>query len=79
MMNLPPIGPLATSGAPLASTIMVLDVPVIVGAALVLGVLATVLCVAALRGLRRRKRRVAASSVRVPTASAACAALGAGR
>ncbi|HTD25511.1 MAG TPA: hypothetical protein VK649_00985 [Candidatus Elarobacter sp.] len=33
MTTLPPIGPLATAGAPLASTIVVIDVPLFVAAA----------------------------------------------
>jgi hypothetical protein len=79
MMNLPPIGPLATAGAPIASTIVVLDVPVVMAAALALGLLAAALCVGALRARRRRKRIGAGSPARVPQAAMPCAALGGGR
>jgi hypothetical protein len=61
MMNFPPFGPLPTAGAPLASTIVVVGAPVMMVLAVALGVLAGVLCVAALRG-RRARRRVATRS-----------------
>src|SRR5216110_1085431 len=61
MANLPPIGSLATATVPLASTIVVIGPPVLVAAGLALGVLATALCVRALRA-RRARRRMRAES-----------------
>ena len=61
MANLPPIGSLATATVPLASTIVVIGPPVLVAAGLALGVLATALCVRALRGRRARRRMLAES------------------
>src|SRR5207245_10611456 len=61
MANLPPIGSLATATVPLASTIVVIGPPVLVAAGLALGVLATALCVRALRALRARRRMRAES------------------
>jgi len=61
MTTLPLIGPLATAGAPIASTIMVIDAPVKVAAALALGVLTSLLCVGAL-GTRRARRPIRAGS-----------------
>ncbi len=79
MTTLPPIAPLATAGAPLASTIVVIDVPLFVAAALALGVLVTALAVGALSARRRRRRVGAGSAARAPQAAMPCAALGAGR
>ena len=53
MMNLPPLAPLATAGAPLGSTIVVVGAPLVFAGALLVGVLALVLCVDALRTRRR--------------------------
>src|SRR5438552_14119333 len=61
MGNLPPIGSLATATVPLGSTIVVIGPPVLVAAGLALGVLATALCVRALRA-RRARRRMRAES-----------------
>jgi len=79
MMNLPPLGPLATAGAPVQSTIVVIGPPALVVAALAIGLLAGVLCVAALRG-RRASRRVAASPpARTPQVSMPMASAGGAR
>jgi hypothetical protein len=66
MMNLPPSGPLGTAGAPLASTILVIGAPVVTAMVLALGVLAGVLCVAALRGRSARRRIAGRPRVRAP-------------
>src|SRR5437762_3376074 len=65
MMNLPPFGPLATAGAPLQSTIVVIGAPLVMAAALVLGIGVLVLCVVALRA-RGASRPAAASSCPSP-------------
>src|SRR5437762_13126538 len=61
MGNLPPIGSRAPATGPPASTIGVIGPPVLVAAGLALGVLATALCVRALRA-RRARRRMRAES-----------------
>jgi Flp pilus assembly protein protease CpaA len=66
MMNFPPSGPLATAGAPLASTIVVVGAPAVMALVLALAVLAGVLCVAALRGRRVRRRVVARPRAQAP-------------
>jgi hypothetical protein len=58
MMNLP-VAPMATAGAPVASTIVVVGAPLVFAVALGLGVLAVLLCVDALRAEARRERRTA--------------------
>jgi len=52
---------LAPAGVPLAYTIVVIDSQVVLAAALALGVLATALCIGALR-TRRARRRIRAAS-----------------
>ncbi len=79
MTTIPPIGPLATAGAPLASTIVVIDVPLFVAAALALGVLVIALSVGALSARRKRRRVGAGSLARAPQVAIPCAALGEGR
>jgi hypothetical protein len=69
MMNLPPLDPLATAGAPLASTIVVIGVPLVLAVALVSGLLLLILCAAVLRGRtahRRAPARPRPSVVQVP-------------
>jgi len=58
MMNLPPLAPLATAGAPLGSTIVVVGVPLVFAGALLVGVLAVVLWMDVLRTRRPRRRVV---------------------
>jgi hypothetical protein len=71
MMNLPPLAPLATAGAPLGSTIVVVGAPLVFAGALLVGVVALVLCVDALRA----RRRVASAGTRsVPAAMSYAAA-----
>jgi hypothetical protein len=79
MTTLPPMGPLATAGAPIASTIVVIDVPVIAAAAIALGVLTTVLCIGALRARRVRRRIRAESATPALQGAVPYAALGGGR
>jgi heme A synthase len=76
MNPIPPFGPVATAGAPLASTIVVIDVPLVVALVLILGVLATVLAVGTLHARRRRRRVSAGSLARGPQVAAPYAALG---
>jgi hypothetical protein len=59
MMNLPPLAPLATAGAPVSSTIVVVGAPLVFAGALLVGVLALVLCVDVLRTRRRAGTRIA--------------------
>jgi len=63
MINLPPLDPLATAGAPLASTIVVVGAPFVVFVALMVGVLGAVLGIAVARA-RPRRRRLRADSPR---------------
>ena len=79
MTTLPPFGPVATAGAPLAATIVVIDVPLVVALVLILGVLATVLAVGAVYARRRRGRARAGSLARAPQVAVLYAALGEGR
>ncbi len=79
MNPLPPFGPVATAGAPLASTVVVIDVPLVVALVLILGVLATVLAVGAVYARRRRGRARAGSPARAPQVAVPYAALGEGR
>ena len=69
MANLPPIGPLATASVPLVSTIVVIGPPLVLAAGFALGVLATALCVRALRARRARRRLRAALPARAPQAA----------
>ena len=78
MTTLPPFGPVATAGAPLAATIVVIDVPLVVALVVALGVLATSLAVGALYA-RRRRRRVTVRSARAPQVAVPYAAFGEGR
>jgi len=64
MMNLPPLDPLATAGAPLASTLIAIGAPLVVAVVLVSGLLALLLCAGALRA--RMTRRRAPARPRVP-------------
>ena len=75
MTTLPPSGPLATAGASLASTIVVIDASLLVAVALALGVLA----VGAFYAQRRRGRARVGSLARAPQVSVPYAALGEGR
>jgi hypothetical protein len=59
MMNLPPLDPLATAGAPLASTIVVIGAPLVVAVALVSGLFAVLLCAGALRAWTTHRRALA--------------------
>ena len=79
MTTLPPSGPLATAGASLASTIVVIDVPLVVALVVALGVLATSLAVGALYARRRRRRVTVRSAARAPQVAVPYAALGEGR
>ncbi len=79
MTTLPPSGPLATAGASLASTIVVIDGSLLVAVALALGALAAAFSVRALYARRRRGRARARSLARAPQAAVPYAALGEGR
>ena len=79
MTTLPPSGPLATAGASLASTIVVIDVSLLVSVALALGALAAGFSVGALYARRRRGRGRAGSLARAPQVAVPYAALGQGR
>jgi len=79
MTPLPPSGPLATGGASLASTIMVIDVSLLVAVALLLGVLGAAFSVGALAARRRRGRARAGSPARAPRVAVPYAALEEGR
>jgi hypothetical protein len=59
MTNLPPFNPLAGAGVPLSSTILVIEVPLVVGVALALAVLAAGLCLTLPRRRRGRRRTLA--------------------
>ena len=63
MMNLAPLAPLATAGAPVGSTIVVVGAPLVFAGALLVGVLGLVLCVDALRA---RQRVASAGTRRAP-------------
>ncbi len=79
MTTLPPSGPLATAGSSLASTIVVIDVSLLVAVALALGALAAAFSVRALYARRRRGRATARSLARALQVSVPYAALGEGR
>ena len=79
MNPLPPFGPVATAGAPLASTVVVIDVPLVVALVVALGVLATSLAVGALYARRRRRRVTVRSAARAPQVAVPYGALGEGR
>ena len=79
MTALPPFGPVATAGAPLAATIVVIDVSLLVSVALALGALAAGFSVGALYARRRRGRGRAGSLARAPQVAVPYAALGEGR
>ena len=79
MTTLPPSGPLATAGASLASTIVVIDVSLLVAVALALGALAAGFAVRALYAWRWRGRARAGSLARAPQVAVPYAALGEGR
>ena len=79
MTTLPPSGPLATAGASLASTIVVIDGSLLVAVAFVLGALAAAFSVRALYARRRRGRARAGSLARAPQVAVPYAALGQGR
>jgi len=64
MMNLP-LAPLATAGAPLGSTIIVVGAPLVLAGVLLVGVLVLVLCVDALRTRRPRRRPVASAGLTI--------------
>ncbi len=66
MINLPPIGPLATAGAPVASTLLVIGWPAVVAAGLAFGTFAGALCAAALLARRGKRRVVAPREARTP-------------
>jgi hypothetical protein len=75
MMNLPPLGPLATSGAPLSSTIVTIGAPAVMAAALVLGLL-VVLGVVILWARRDGRRTAARARTPVPNVVMLYAATG---
>jgi hypothetical protein len=75
MMNLPPLGPLATAGAPLSSTILTIGAPAVMAAALVLGLLA-VLGVVLLCARHDGRRTAARARTSVPNVVMLYAATG---
>ena len=79
MTTLPPSGPLATAGASLASTIVVIDASLLVSVALALGAIVAVFSVGALYARHRRGRVRAGSLARTPQVAVPYAALGEGR
>ncbi len=66
MMNFPPFGPLATAGAPLASTIVIVGTPIVMAMVFALSVVAAVVCFAALHRRWGRRRVTARPRVRAP-------------
>jgi len=72
MTNLPPFGFFPTSGAPLASTLVVIDAPIVAALAILALVFAGLLCAGALRTRRQRRRPapVSAPQVAMPFATA---------
>ena len=63
MINLPPLDPLATAGAPLTSTIVVVGAPFVIVAALMIAVFGVVVGIAVVRA-RPRRRRLGADTPR---------------
>ena len=78
MTNFPPLGPFATAGAPVASTLLVIGWPAIAAAALAFGTFAGALCVATLLARRGSWRRVARGA-RTPQMTVPSAAMGRAR
>jgi hypothetical protein len=64
MTNLPPFGFFPTTGAPLASTIVMIDAPIVATVAILVLAFAGLLCVGAVSA-RRRRRRVQAARPQV--------------